>query len=297
MSAGALAGRSSPAQLRAARHELVESGSPVSSLLDPMLQASWLRSLGFGLAPGGRVWGAPHASGAQLQRTLEHRRDFVAHARPVMEFLCEQMRDSDSIVILADAQGMLLQSLGDGRFADKAARVALRPGAIWHERWRGTNAIGTALAAGAPAVVHGAEHYLERNAFLTCTAVPIVDPGGQLLGVLDISGDRGSYHPHTLALVRSAARMVEHQLFQSRWGGALRLRLHARPEGIGTVTEGLVALSEEGWIVGATTAALDLLGLQTLGMTVGLGQRAEIPWPPAVIEDDFLVEVAEVRHR
>jgi transcriptional regulator of acetoin/glycerol metabolism len=280
MGAGAIANRSSPAQLREARRQLAESGSPSSGLLDPMLQASWLRCLGFGLAPGGRVSGAPHASGAQLQRTLEHRRDFVSHARPVMEFLCEQMRGSDSIVILADAQGMLLQSLGDDRFADKAARVALRPGAIWHERWRGTNAIGTALAAGAPVVVHGAEHYLERNAFLTCTAAPIVDPGGQLLGVLDISGDRSSYHPHTLALVRSAARMVEHQLFQSRWSGALRLRIHPRPEGIATVTEGLVALSEEGWIIGATTAALDLLGLQRQDIGAATIERVlAVEWP------------------
>jgi transcriptional regulator of acetoin/glycerol metabolism len=39
------------------------------------------------------------------------------------------------------------------------------------------------------------------------------------------------------------------------------VRLHAQAEGLGTVTEGLAALSEDGWLVGATTAALELLGL------------------------------------
>jgi transcriptional regulator of acetoin/glycerol metabolism len=109
--------------------------------------------------------------------------------------------------------------------------------------------------------VHGGEHYLERNGFLTCAAAPIADPGGTLLGVLDISGDRRGYHRHTLALVRSGARMVEHQLFTARFQAGLVVRLHAQAEGLGSVTEGLVALSEDGWIVGATTAGLELLGL------------------------------------
>jgi transcriptional regulator of acetoin/glycerol metabolism len=254
--------RTSPGRLREARRQLLEAGDLDSELLDPELQASWRRSREFGLAPDGRTPGAPHASSAQLARALEHRHALVSHARPVMEFLCEQIRDSDSMVILADPQGMLLHALGDTEFSDKAARVALRPGAIWHEQWRGTNAIGTALAAGTAVVVHGAEHYLERNAFLTCAAAPIADAAGQLLGVLDISGDRRGYHRHTLGLVRSAACMIEHHLFEAQHGAGLRLRLHAQPEGIGTVTEGLLALSEDGWIIGANSMALAMLRLQ-----------------------------------
>ena len=261
MTATALAARASSRQLREARRQLLEAGALGGAVLDPVLQLSWQRSHGYGLLPDGRVAGAPHASGAQLARALEQRRSLVAHARPVMEFLCEQIRDSDSVVMLADQQGMLLQSLGDTGFTDRAARVALRPGAIWHEQWRGTNAIGTALADGAAVVVHGAEHYLERNAFLTCAAAPITDPSGQLLGVLDISGDRRGYHRHTLGLVRSAARMIEHQLFNARHGSGLQLQLHQQPEGLGTVTEGLLALSDDGWIIGANAAALALLGL------------------------------------
>lgn len=249
-------------QLREARRQWLAQGELPSGLaLDARLQASWRRSLDFGLRPDVRNPGAPHASAQQLARALEHRRALVAQARPVMEFLFEQIRDSENLVLLADAQGMLLHALGDGGFADKAARVALRPGAIWHEQWRGTNAIGTALADGQAVVVHGAEHYLERNAFLTCAAAPIADPGGRLLGVLDISGEQRGYHRHTLGLVRSATRMIEHQLFEARHGSELRLRLHAHAEGLGTVAEGLLALSEDGWIIGANTAALELLGL------------------------------------
>lgn len=274
MSPPALASRTPPARLREARRQLLDAGELRDDLLAPALRASWQRSRRFGLVPDGRTPGVPHASGAQLTRALEHRRELVAHARPVMEFLSEQIRDTDSLVILADAQGMLLHSMGDLGFSDKAARVALRPGAIWHEQWRGTNAIGTALSDGEAVVVHGAEHYLERNAFLTCAAAPITDPGGQLLGVLDISGDRRSYHRHTLGLVRSAARMIEHQLFQARHGGSLQLRLHTQSEGIGTVTEGLLALSEDGWIIGANAAALAVLGVRRQDMGALTLERA-----------------------
>ncbi|PPE69111.1 sigma-54-dependent Fis family transcriptional regulator [Caldimonas thermodepolymerans] len=259
--APALAPRPSAQQLREARHQLLDTGAVTAGLIDPALQASWQRSRAFGLAPRGRMPGMPHASAAQLARALEHRHALVSQARPVMEFLSEQIRGTDSIVFLADSQGMLLCALGDDGFAERAARVALRPGAIWHEQWRGTNAIGTALVEEAAVVVHGAEHYLERNSFLTCAASPIVDPAGQTIGVLDISGGRRSHHCHTLGLVRSGARMIEHQLFEARYGGGLQLRLHTRPEGIGSVTEGLLAVSEDGWLVGANAAALAMLGL------------------------------------
>ena len=183
-----------PTPLRTARRQWLEQGQVDTGLIPDALRASWARCREFGLEPLGRPQGAPHASAAQLARALDHRHSLVAHAKPVMAFLNEQVQGSDSLVLLADAQGLLLHSTGDAHFADRAARVALRPGALWSEQWRGTNAIGTALAEAQPTVVHGGEHYLERNGFLTCAAAPIADPGGQLLGVLDISGDRRGYH-------------------------------------------------------------------------------------------------------
>jgi len=260
MHATTLVTRTPPARLREARRHLLDGGAVADGLIDSQLRSSWQRSQGYGLAPCGRAPGAPHASGAQLARALDPHRELVSHARPVMEFLFDQTRHSESMVILADAQGMLLQALGDAHFVDRAERVALRPGANWHEQWRGTNAIGTALADGAPVVVHAAEHYLDRNGFLTCTAAPITDTAGRVLGALDISGEHRGYHRHTLALVRTAASMIEHRLFDTRHSASLRLRLHAQPEGIGTVTEGLLALSDEGWLIGANAAALAMLG-------------------------------------
>ncbi len=178
-----------------------------------------------------------------------------------MEYLFEQVRHSHSMVILADRRGVLMHTLGDADFLGKAERVALMSGASWHEQQRGTNAIGTALAEASGIEIHGSEHYLERNGFLTCAAAPIVSASGELLGVLDISGDQRSRHPHTLGLVNTAAMMIENRLVSAACQRHIRLHLHPHPEGIGSVAEGIVALSDDGWIVGANRQGLSLLGL------------------------------------
>jgi transcriptional regulator of acetoin/glycerol metabolism len=237
----------------------------LTPLLGDVLARSWQRSAQAGLAPQGRRHGAPHASAAQLARAMQRQYELLSHAQPVLEYMAQQVAGTPSLLILADAQGMLLRTLGDDDVAGRAERVALRPGAQWAEAWRGTNAIGTALAEEAPVVVHGGQHYLERNGFLTCAAAPIIDPAGRLMGAFDISGEQRSHHPsslgHTLGLARSAARMVEHRLFDTWHAGSLRLRLHPQAEGLGTLGEGLLAWSGDGLLIGANAAGLAALGL------------------------------------
>jgi transcriptional regulator of acetoin/glycerol metabolism len=253
--------RDAGAALRFARHQLLEHGELPPGFAQDTVARSWQRCFSAGLAPVGRLPEVPHLSAGQLARAADQQREFIAHARPVMEYLHAQTRDSGSMVILADDRGVLLQALGDTDFLGRAERVALMPGASWNERYRGTNAIGTALAESSSVTIHAGEHYLERNGFLTCAAAPVTAPNGRLLGVLDISGDQRGRHPHTFGLVQAAAQMIENRLFDSSYGTGLRLRFHALAEGIGTVAEGIVALSEDGWIIGANRTGLALLGL------------------------------------
>ncbi|MET5021544.1 sigma-54-dependent Fis family transcriptional regulator, partial [Burkholderia pseudomallei] len=70
------------------------------------------------------------------------------HARPVMDTLHTQIADTQSHVLLTDRDGVILHSIGDADFVEKAYRVALCPGVSWAEDALGTNAIGTALIAG-----------------------------------------------------------------------------------------------------------------------------------------------------
>jgi transcriptional regulator of acetoin/glycerol metabolism len=248
-------------QLRLARRCLLETGEVPEGLVTARVSSSWQRSHLAGLSPTDPPVAPPLSSPGELRRALASEHDLLAHARPVMEFVFDQMRNSGSLVILADAKGLLLHSLGDTDFLARAERVSLSPGALWREEHRGTNAIGTALANEEPTVIHGAEHYLERNSFLTCSAAPVMAPDGRLRGVIDISVDQSGYHPHTFALVRSAARMIEDRLFHVRHANDQLLRLHPHAEGLGSVGEGLLAVSEDGWIMGANAIAQQWLSL------------------------------------
>ncbi len=198
---------------------------------------------------------------ADLTLARERNQRLHAHAAPVMEMLFEQIVQTQSMVVLCDATGTIIHSVGDDDFLSRARKVALAPGVNWSEQAKGTNAIGTALVAEAPTLVHADEHFMQANHFLTCSAAPILDPRGNVLGVLDVTGDRHSYHQHTMALVRMSARMIENHWLSDDYRDVLRLHFHGRAEFIGTLMEGILAITPDGRIVGANRSALDQLAL------------------------------------
>jgi transcriptional regulator of acetoin/glycerol metabolism len=183
------------------------------------------------------------------------------HAAPVMELLYDQIVNTQSMVVLTDATGTILHTIGDDDFLDRASKVALQAGAVWSESSKGTNAVGTALMEEKPTLVHADEHFFHANHFLTCSAAPILDPRGNILGVLDVSGDHRSYHQHTMALVKMSARMIENHWLSDDYRSVMRLHFHRRVEFIGTLMEGIIAVKPDGRIVGANRGALEQLGL------------------------------------
>jgi sigma-54 dependent transcriptional regulator, acetoin dehydrogenase operon transcriptional activator AcoR len=251
-----------PDQLRQARQCLLETGQVPQGLLDPALIESWQRSRQAGLSPTE----PPHAvqsSSIEWRKALVREFNLMAQARPVMEFVSQQMTGSASMLLLADAQGMVLHSLGDAVFMERVERIALQTGAIWREDQRGTNAIGTALAQSKPIVIQGHAHYLDRHGFMTSLASPLLASDGQVRGVLGLVCDHMAYQAHAFALLKSATRLVEDRLFHDKHLNDPMLRFHPRKEGLGAIGEALVALAEEGWVIGANTIAQQWLGLSS----------------------------------
>ncbi|MFN9474528.1 sigma-54-dependent Fis family transcriptional regulator [Acidovorax sp.] len=218
------------------------------------------RSAAYGLRTQDVLDAMPMAR-ADLQCTLQRNRLLADHALPVMETLYHQIAGTHSMVLLTDPEGVILHALGDDDFVARADRVALRPGGVWTEERKGTNAIGTALALGQAVQVHAGQHYLRANQFLTCSCVPILDPQGRALGALDVSGDHRSQSKHTMALVRMSAQMVENHLWNQVHEDAVRLHFHARPEFLGTLVEGLAAFTPDGRFLSANRSGQFQLGL------------------------------------
>jgi transcriptional regulator of acetoin/glycerol metabolism len=225
-----------------------------------MLDESHQRCASYGLSETERPDFSPIGR-SDLGLLVEQSRVLHTHALPVMETLYEQIVNTHNMVVLTDANGVIVHALGDADFLEKANRVALQPGVSWSEEGKGTNAIGTAIVEKKPTLVHANQHYLVANHFLTCSASPIFNHQGNVIGVLDVTGDQRSYHQHTMALVRMSAQMIENNLFAAAFEEAITLHFHSRPEFIGTLMEGIASFSPSGRFLSASRSGLFQLGL------------------------------------
>ena len=177
----------------------------------------------------------------------------------------------------------------------------MRPGANWAEDRQGTNAIGTAIAEQCPTVVHGEQHYLAANRFLTCSSVPILDPYGELIGVLDVTGDHRSYHQHTMALAKMSVQMIENHLFTNTFRETLQIRFHGRAEFLGTLMEGIAAFTCDGRFLSANRSAQFQLGTAARGLARAYAVVAVRPHSAQLIDrlraSRRPASVAEPEHR
>ncbi|HEV7885054.1 MAG TPA: GAF domain-containing protein [Solirubrobacteraceae bacterium] len=174
---------------------------------------SWLRSREAGVDPTGRL---PAMSVVELNgaRAMweEHP---LRRAGPLIEHcMAETLLDADNLLVVSDADGMLLSIKGDTQLRNRAAdEMNFVEGALWSEPSAGTNAIGTAMAAAHAVQVFAAEHFTEPVQRWTCSAAPVMDPDtGQMLGIIDLTGDFSVVNPLSLAVVVATARAVEELL-------------------------------------------------------------------------------------
>ena len=238
---------------------------PGGMVAEPILR-SWRRCADLGFDMRG-VRRAELMTQGELREAQQRNEALRRMSDPAMSMLRRQAGGSGSLVILSDAQGLVLDTDGDTGFAQRASRVALMPGAPWDEAAAGTNAIGTALVEGRPIAVHGAEHYFEPNRILTCAAVPITDSEGRTVGVLDLSSQAREIRPEMLELVRAAVDLIEHNLFEQAYEQHAVLRLHTDHSGLGMPGEGLLAFDGDR-LVGANRRALQALGLAPTALGV-----------------------------
>ena len=202
------------------------------------------------------------------QSSLEERRarraDVIDCARYEMTTLYQQLADMESAVVLTDTDGVIVHMVSSPEFAAEAAPLGLRCGGVWSEVEAGTNGMGTCLAAGAPVSVRREDHFFSLFTQLTCSAVPVFDPSGEIAAVLDVTSRSSLMQQHVLVLLGMTARMIENRLIDLRFRDAHPLHFHSRPEFVYTLHEGKLAISGDGRILAANRSALFQLGLQSM---------------------------------
>lgn len=250
--------------IKKAREDFFASGTIPTGLVNEAIARSWQRSFERGIGMERGETRCTHRSDLMYRRELN--KIFLDRSQPVMENLYHEICGTSSMVLLADKAGVVLHSIGDPNFVDQAQKVYLKPGGIWSEDVNGTNAIGTALEDKVSIHVHGSEHYIDKNRFLSCSATPVFDPKGAVLGALDVSGDYLGYQKHTMALVRLSAQIIENQMFVPEFPDDIIINFHLRPEYIGTLYEGIAVFSPNGRFIAANRSALLQFGLDRFRM-------------------------------
>ena len=203
------------ARLLRKAHELVLSGRsrPAHSrprILRDIVLDSWLRSAQAGVdptRPAPRII-TEHEAAARL---VSHPLGVVVPI--VRSMLSGVAQDARHIVVISDADGMLLSAEGHAQMLDAAAATNFLPGALLSESAAGTNAVGTTLYLDHPLQIFSAEHFSGLFDGWTCSAAPIHDPcTGAVLGAVDLSGNFRTAHPHSMSLVTAVARLAETHL-------------------------------------------------------------------------------------
>ncbi|MDA0139570.1 GAF domain-containing protein [Solirubrobacter deserti] len=205
-----------------------DDGDP--ALVREAITDSWRRSSAAGVDPtGGRL--APIV--ADERETHDRYSEHPLHrASPLIhECLSAIADEAGYLIVISDADGTLMSIEGSADVRLRAAGdMNFAEGTLWSEGGAGTNAIGTALALDHAVQVFGPEHFSDPVQRWTCSACPIHDPDtGEVIGVIDLTGDLQTVHPHSLAVATATARAVEASLqlalqerdarLQARYGG------------------------------------------------------------------------------
>jgi signal transduction histidine kinase len=232
----------------------------VNGLRAPVVD-SWRRSRDAGVAPAARWWSAPVAAERDEAFARWEAHPLRDAAPLIRDLLAGVADESQHLIVLSDAAGMLLQLDGTARLRSLAAdSMNFTEGALWSEDGSGTNAIGTALAADHAVQIFAGEHFVEVVQAWTCSAAPVHDPDtGEILGVIDLTGLEKTVHPYSLAVAVTTARAVEGHLRQRLHERDDRLRAHyewritgrAERRALVAPTGRLVADDARGWLAGA----------------------------------------------
>lgn len=276
--------------------DAVLGGDEPRAALRSVVSASWRRSLAAHVDPDD---GRPPLVYEHTEVARVRAGHPLAAAMPLLRDTLVSIADeAQHMMIVTDAQGLILWREGRRDVLRGAERVGLVEGTRWTEDSIGTNAMGTALAADEAVQIHSAEHLVRAYHSWTCAASPIHDPEtGTVVGAVDVTGPAPTFHPTTLALVVAAARLAEGFLRTQVAMRDERLLSRNLPHLVGLRDEPGALLSPSGRVLAAQPVGLlpARIELPVAGDRVALGEGREGRLEP--LAEGWLLRLPQARVR
>jgi len=196
----------------------------------------------------------------ELQERLIKNRNLIITSEPFINQLYSILKGANFFAILTDAEGCVLSVIGHEDILSEAFDLKMIPGAFMGEGNIGTNAMCVALHEKKPVQVTGDEHYITAYHRWTCSASPIMDNNGEIIGSLDLTGYTDSVHPHTLGMVVAAVKAMEKILEIEGYSNQLKASKKYIETIIDSIPMGIITSDLGGNIKGVNKHALEMFG-------------------------------------
>ena len=223
------------------------------------IKRSHLRCEGMGIGKE-QVYSKRILTGEELFQRLSEKRELIENAEPFINQLYGFVKGTDFFALLTDEEGCILTIFGDESILSEAFSYKMMPGAFMDEADIGTNAMGTALVEEMPIQISGDEHYIEAYHRWTCSAAPIRDTQGKIIGTMDLTGYSEQVHPHTLGMVVAAANAIERILQVKEYNEALSMAKIYNETIIDSIASGILTADVDGTIKTVNRTISELFG-------------------------------------
>ncbi len=207
-----------------------------------------------------RIYSRRIICGPELWQKLDEKRELMVTAELYMNQLYNFVKGSNFFSILTDEEGCILSVIGDDSILAEAFALKMVPGAYMDERSIGTNSMGTALAEGKPVQVSGEEHYIWEYHRWSCSASPIRNARGEIIGCIDLTGPSEYVNCHTLGMVVAAANAIEKMLDVKRYTEELSMAKKFTETVIDSIETGILTSDLEGNIKTINRYVADMFG-------------------------------------
>lgn len=259
--------------------QFVLQGVMQEDILPPALVQSWRRCIALGLDPYSEISSVDtsHLASTPVSHQL------LSLVRPVMEDLHQFIEGSECIVVFANIEAYIVDTVGDRAMQEELEHLGLGVGASWSEERQGSNALALALHESFPIQLEGAMHYRAALHPLYTSAAPVHDLLGQTVGVLAVIGHNEHSHPHTLGMITAAAQAISNQLQMQVWLSNANDLLFELKTILQSLPEGILLLRHDGVISQMNAPAGTMLGL-TLSKVTGRRLQDVLPLPAVLAQ-------------
>ena len=269
--------------------KFIKEGVTDEKVIRRIVLESWKRSKEWGVNPEENT--IISLDGRELENKLKENKELIKISSPLLEILANSVRGSGFRIDLLSKDVYILKQWGDYETLENSRKLGSFTGAFKSEHFIGTNSMGLASFLKIPVQLVGPEHYNIRLHQWTCSASPIKDVFGNILGIINMTGSYELIHKHTLGMVIAIAKAIENQIRQNEILKKLEIENKYVNASIESNFDAVLIIDEKGRIIRTNRVIEEMFGLPVDAI---LNQNCEDIFGPNNLLIQVLVERKEI---